>query len=499
MMKRFYFLPAAALLLAGFAVQSSAQVVCTLSAGAAPMVRTEGYTELLGDLVITCTGGTPTAAGNVVPQMNLELFLNTNITSKVTSDNSTGTYSEALLLVDDPNQVHMAGVTPHPILNCGQNGAADNGLSGPGICSTVSTGDTTQTYDGTACLTATYGCGRPNAFQGRMQTSSTNAMVFFGVPFDPPGNQVHTYRITNLRSNVASLVGAPPPLQVTAMVSFAGPLNILFIPGATTTAEATVAFAQSGLKASVTAPGVITITEGFAGAWKPKNVAFTLANAAYSGGKYVYNMGTSYPAAAAQNVPGILYSDEDGFQWNAANPPPAVNPPVGYGLAMESATDVNFPLNSAGLGFMGTNTGISADGMASAGTRIALTFEAPAEMVTVPDVVYLHPVGSPNAVSGVLKLTATDAAGAGAYNPVTVTTIHNSGTFIYEVLYADPFAIQSATVPVTITGMHIALAYASFAPFYNGTAAGLATPTAAHPTPVAVPRFTLAGIIMLML
>jgi hypothetical protein len=86
--------------------------------------------------------------------------------------------------------------------------------------------------------------------------------------------------------------------------------------------------------------------------------------------------------------------------------------------------------------------------------------------VTVTDVVYLHPVGSPNVVSGVLKLTTADSAGA--YNSVAVTTIHNSGTFIYEVLYADPLSIQSAKVPVTVTGMHVALAYASFAPFYNG-------------------------------
>src|ERR1700722_1129189 len=96
------FLPAAALLLAGFAIPSNAQVTCTLQA-TTPLLRTDGYTEQTGDMIIHSTGGTPTVAGNQVPQINLELFLNTNITSKVTAFNSTGNYSEALLLVDEPN------------------------------------------------------------------------------------------------------------------------------------------------------------------------------------------------------------------------------------------------------------------------------------------------------------------------------------------------------------------------------------------------------------
>ena len=49
------------------------------------VVRAEGYTELVGDIVLNCTGGAPTLAGQLVPQVNFTVFLNTNVTSKITS------------------------------------------------------------------------------------------------------------------------------------------------------------------------------------------------------------------------------------------------------------------------------------------------------------------------------------------------------------------------------------------------------------------------------
>src|SRR5271166_6388475 len=72
-------------LLAGSAVPASAQaaVTCGSSVTVTPIVRSQGLTELVGDLVLTCTGGTPTLAGNPVPAVNITVFLNTNITSKV--------------------------------------------------------------------------------------------------------------------------------------------------------------------------------------------------------------------------------------------------------------------------------------------------------------------------------------------------------------------------------------------------------------------------------
>ncbi len=52
-------------LLAGFTVPVSAQVTappfeCIANAGVPPTVRSEGFTELTGDLTLNCNGGDPT-------------------------------------------------------------------------------------------------------------------------------------------------------------------------------------------------------------------------------------------------------------------------------------------------------------------------------------------------------------------------------------------------------------------------------------------------------
>lgn len=113
-----------------------------------------------------------------------------------------------------PSAVHAQGAgmectvgmlnPSRPMLNCGNSGAPENGSSGAGVCSIVSTGDPTMSYDGApdaygnaTCdgasgrpASGTYGCGRRNVFQGRLGTPQSpgqlNALTFT-VPFDPPG------------------------------------------------------------------------------------------------------------------------------------------------------------------------------------------------------------------------------------------------------------------------------------------------------------------------
>src|ERR1035438_6509297 len=77
-------------------------------------LRAEGYTELIGDILLNCTGGAPTAVGRAIPQANITIFLNTNITSRILS--TTG--SEALLLIDEP------GSSANPVQQlCGRSEA----------------------------------------------------------------------------------------------------------------------------------------------------------------------------------------------------------------------------------------------------------------------------------------------------------------------------------------------------------------------------------------
>ena len=76
----------------GLSVPANAQggaILCTAST-VPTLVRAQGYAELVGDYVLTCTGGTPTPASTsattgIVPSVNIQVFLSTNITSKLTN------------------------------------------------------------------------------------------------------------------------------------------------------------------------------------------------------------------------------------------------------------------------------------------------------------------------------------------------------------------------------------------------------------------------------
>src|ERR1700681_1606836 len=165
-----------------------------------PLVRAEGYTELAGDIFITCTGGTPTALGSLVPKVTITVFASIPITSKLTNTSQNPAFNEALLIVDEAGAVGSANA----ILNCG-SAAAPYGPT-PFTCDTTSpTGTGAGIYDGTA--------GHPNVFQGRqVNNSGGQAIQFIGVPIDAPGSAlingippVRTLRITNVRVNAAAL------------------------------------------------------------------------------------------------------------------------------------------------------------------------------------------------------------------------------------------------------------------------------------------------------
>ena len=140
-------------------------------------LRAEGYAERVGDITLNCTGGTPTAISQPIPQANITVVLNTNITSRILSN----TGSEALLLLDEP------GSTANPL----QQLCAS--LSG---CVVPGTGGVGEPFSGTDAT-------RPNIFQGVV---SGNSVTFFGIPVDPPGVAgTRVFRITNIRANATAL------------------------------------------------------------------------------------------------------------------------------------------------------------------------------------------------------------------------------------------------------------------------------------------------------
>jgi hypothetical protein len=485
---------------------------CAAAYENAPNVRAEGFTEQMGDMSFQCTGGTPTPAGQAVPQYNLTLVLSSPITSRLLASNQ---FSEALLLVDDPNSV----VFPErPLLNCGNAGAPDNGPPGAGVCSIISTGDPNTIYDGspngwgpgTSCdgsagrpLANTYGCGRPNVFQARLGTpadpTQQNAITFYSVPMDAPGSGARTFRITNLRGNAAyagparyatylSVISAAISIQATPPINIDNSLHVVawVMPGLLTGPSA----CGGGIAGSS-----VRICEGFASSWRPKNVSFlvgdrngTPGNATFVPGQYfpVYNGHANYPLDVAQNVAPALYNTESFLEFlnTGVGAAPTPNPP--YGPLVVFAQ--NFAFNS-------TATGIVNAGTASFGTRIAVVFGGipSGASVQVPATIYLFKSGSgysgdPTAfqagISGVMVRTKSDASGAGAFTPASAPLTSADNTAVYEVLWADSNTAEYTDVPYTLTNAPPGTTLrteARFAPFYSTPEAGQASLTLPQP------------------
>jgi len=589
--RRWFYALAVVALLAGFTVPVCAQVApfqCTQDSGVPPIVRFEGYTELVGDILLSCTGGIPTPAGAAVPPVNFTVALNTDITSRLLAANL---YNEALLIVDEP---HSAVEPGRPILNCGASGAPDTGSSGPGVCSIISDGNPFDTYNGVANAYGTgtcngtsasvvppssgsYGCGRPNVFQGRTGTQQNvnqfNTISFLGVPLDPPGSTTsRTIRITNIRAdanyvqvstsfslneiiaqisvNGNTSLSINNPQQVVAyvekgLVANVGNTNFTFLQcvsdngtGSTspfvTGSQGTPPINQ-GLVFPAGFPGKgvpsFSFQEGFASSWKTKNISFVTNQAPGNGiiqtgnSYWTYNQKTTnYPLDYNQNVPGAIYNTESGFEYpsnvtGVGDPSP--NPPNGVGTIPVTATSAALS-NAYNLTSLSNGTGITGAGIANQGTRLSMQLTSiPAGSVAlVPTEVLLTnsatqyvagvPVGP---YSGVMVLTTTDANGAGAFTPYSGTgigtsslvAVQSSGLIVYEILFADPFSIETATIPVEVAYAQnlaqnlpapgtTAQVAGGFAPFYTrGASPAPQNPSATLPIPRFVPSTTTSN------
>jgi hypothetical protein len=490
-------------------------------------------TEQVGDVVLACTGGTPTAAGQAVPAINIQLFMNYNVTSKLTGSINgpsngfvgTTTFDEALLIIDEPNSATNPN---NPLLVCD---------SGPaGICTIIGNGTGVGSYNGTT--------GHPNVFQGRLPLNglSNTSVVFNQVPFDPPGtNTTRTLRFTNVRINASAIgVSASTNFQIpvtmgigssgtaTVPISFAALVVAtaqLGVTASVTTKNLTFAQCQAhnaGLKASSGAPGTdaaLTFVEGFSNAWKVRNVNVALLNGSFATGPWLVNT----PGALApvitntdlnQNVPGVNYFTESGFESYSSTADPNPNPPTGLQTLGGTAT---FVPQSSGVGFGGSNastTGIALAGSASQGTRLAVSLQGVPNGLTlfVPSIVAIQRQAT-GTTSGVMILVATDGvtgANTGTStvaqttsNLYAIATTNGAALITYEVLYSDPYANEYATVPFYVSyspnlsanapiGLpqpgQIATAAGGFAPFYvppTGTTASFTNP---------IPRFIFTGV-----
>lgn len=410
---------------------ASAQVSplqCTANAGVPPAARTEGLAEEVGQVVIICTGGTPTAAGALVPTVNIQVYLNTNITSKIMSD----PWTEALLLIDEP--------APAVQKVCG---AANTDFdSNTGTClvkaaTSIGVGPANNpwalpgTYDG--------GTGHPNIWQARCTqsscaSSSTSSIVWLGVPVDPPGTSgQRVIRLTNIRANAAgsSLVSGtllPSAIYMVISISGTGSLPV-------TQQSLTVAIVQPGMSFSVLGnPNFLQCN--------PQSSlcpSFRLRFQEMFGTAFrkIHTTGSPQTGMAIltsldQNQPGTIYNTEGMF----------------YGTNLPDLTGIS-------RGNLGHSS--SGAGRASQGTRLIARF------TNVPLNVTLHvtarnvnPYYSGTTITGnnaVITLTNSDGSGAftlPSFSSSLVTNQNCSTSAGGKDINA--FAYQLYTVPLTSNG-----------------------------------------------
>jgi hypothetical protein len=58
-------------------------LICQAGTAVPPQLRTEGYTELVGDITLICSGGSGLVAGQPVPLANVVVNLQGTITSRL--------------------------------------------------------------------------------------------------------------------------------------------------------------------------------------------------------------------------------------------------------------------------------------------------------------------------------------------------------------------------------------------------------------------------------
>jgi len=232
-----------------FAGLAGAQVInpftCNVNNAVPPTLRTEGLTELTGDIVLICSGGSPLANGSLIPQATFQIFMNGPVTSRLLGNASVSNASEALLLIDEPGtQLGTYGASvPQtlcitPLSGCieyvGFSTAAGGGAGGVPVNAATTTA-------------VAPGAPAPNVFQGLV---SGNSITFAGVPVQPPvsSGATRVFRITNSRVSAQTISGGSSNLvPVTASVSISGATSV-----AVSNATLTVGFIQPGLSASGT-------------------------------------------------------------------------------------------------------------------------------------------------------------------------------------------------------------------------------------------------------
>lgn len=500
---------------AGAGASSGTTFTCTTTNGAVtPTLRAEGFTELTGDIVIGCTGGTPLALGTPIPTANITIFLNTAVTSRLLQLTSNGTASEALLMIDEPGS-SLTGYGPSVAQSlCAFPG---NGAGFGGCTQIVGTvGANPGVPVNSSCLTAAVPCSAANGFGGASATAgpniyqgvvSGNSVTFFGIPVMAPSSvgDSRVYRITNIRANANGVTaGGPTPGSVVASISISGSTSLPI-----TNSTLTTGFVQQGLSSTNTLLKNGSNTGNASGSGTTFNQCSGVSVSSTSGAtalgllQYQENFGTAFKVRYAnnstggitQNIPGTIYNSESGFFLGAASFTQSGftsgfsagqadfgtrlkatfnNVPSGVSLFVSTRDVVN---SFATPGGVAQAVLVVSEGALDSGTEPAISVPPSATQTAV----YTSPNGS---TVGIAPVPISGTTGAAVWeivstNPAAIDTVLFSVFINYSANPANNSPAAPSTISVTM----------SFAPTPSG---GLFTSStgAAASNSLPIPRFS---------
>jgi len=429
---------------------------CSANSAGAPILRQEGYSELLGDIVITCTGGMamPTGA-STIPTTNITVYVFSAVSITSRQFGTPSGASEALLLVDEPGSGLTTGVVGNygpkaPQTYCSTAQQQQDGGSACGQFVGTDPGTSGGPYQ-VAVSTMGGATAAANVYQGQVGDFGTYSVTFYGVPVMPPALRgvSRVYRITNLRIPTAGMAGGS---SIFAVISTNGvtslpvgsPSSAVGVVGGAMMAGVDAApagglspFSQCAAQPGAMLAAHVQFTEGFATMFKTR--VAPLANTLWA--STGPNTGTP-----GQNIPGGMYN---GF---------ASNNESGFILPAATAA-VSGVSYTAGLTDFGTRlkavfTNIPSGVQLYVSTSSTNGPAVPGGTGTAPDAVLVASVQSNDAnndgaVFTPLQPTTTGSDGRQAY-PLTPD---GSGTAaaIWEVVNASPGAIDNLTFSIYVS------------------------------------------------
>jgi len=449
-----------------------------------PQLRSEGFTEQTGDIVLVCTGGAPLATGTVIPTVNVTVYYNVPaVTSRLLSTSPVNA-SEALLLIDEPNNGQVGSqsgygpMLPQTLCANPANGAGPNGC--PQVVGNVTIGGVV--YSGVPVLAGATTTPGPNVYQGVVAGSS---VTFNGIPVLPPVTSGYSrvYRITNVRVNANGVGGgvAGGPGQVNASISISGATSLPI-----SNPNPIVGYINQGLNSSVTGAGSFTQCNSqggaFAGLLNFKETFPTAFKTRVDGTKA--GKTNNWDGTGTQNVPSYAYNSESNFVANGAGGNGSVTGGgftaglADYGTRLKAVFS-NVP---AGATIYVSTTNVTSTNGASAGVNPVVN---PASSTTATSYATLLIAGAEgtNDNNGVPSATytntftsaSTSGNASSAVQYVAMTSQGNPMVAVWEVLNTQPTYQETISFSVFV-------AYTATSTFPPAGSSQVAFSFAANPT-----------------